>query len=244
MVWSITWKLQIGWLKIPFLGGYQQRKQTAGCWQLSGCSLMKPARKLLSGPTPPRLPSLWPGSKRCPHVTAHPQYVDWTRSKGLCFWRRATVRCQTYDFCQKIDLIALRWKEAHVAWVLSAAPGRLMISGLCPTLRAAACVSLLLALSSVTTLLFQSDQLGSSHITLALETKWCHMFWLSEPLVWQWYYTFIAKATQPWADSQNIDRLSMLPTIHRHLEFWALEIFSALFYVFSGSRLPSLLRKA
>lgn len=40
------------------------------------------------------------------------------------------------------------------------------------------------------------------------------------------------------------DRLSMLPTIHRHLEFLSFGNLLYLFCVFSGSPLPSLLRKA
>ena len=61
-------------------------------------------------------------------------------------------------------------------------------------------MSLLLALSSVTALLFQSDQLTPA-TTLALETKWCHMFGFLN----HWYdngiIPFIAKATQQWAKS-------------------------------------------
>lgn len=74
MVWSITWKTT-DWLTkdTPSFGGYQQRSHAQpGRWQLSGRSLMKPARRKLLFTTPPRLPSLWPGSSVVPHVTAHP----------------------------------------------------------------------------------------------------------------------------------------------------------------------------
>ena len=90
---------------------------------------------------------------------------------------------------------------------------------LAPTLRAVACVSLLLALSSVTALLFQSDQLtpATSLWPLKLSGVTCLAFWtIGMTMV---LYLLLQKLLNHGLIVKVFDRLSMLPTIHRHLEF-------------------------
>ena len=194
-------------LKIPFRGGYQQWKQT-GCWQSRlGHSLMKPAkRKLLVGPPPPRLPSLWPGSTVVPHVTAHPPICRQDTK-----WLRTVFLMQSYCLVPGLWLLpksrpdCLAVKAATLHGVLSSlSPGRLIVSDLCRHTQ-----SCWLCVTAVGTFFSYSVavpvwSVDCSHITLAFETKWCHVFGFLN----HWYdngiIPFIAKATQLWADSQDI----------------------------------------
>lgn len=88
-----------------------------------------------------------------------------------------------------------------------------------PTLRAVGCVSLLLALYLVTVLLFQSDQLtpATSLWPLKLSGVICLAYWtIGMTMV---LYLLLQKPLNHGLIVKVFDRLSMLPTIHRHLEF-------------------------
>lgn len=221
MVWSLTWRTA-DWLTKDTLPWGLPTAETDS-WLLTAvwvflwwsqleesCCLGRHHPDCHPCGLDPALSPMWPHTH---------QYVDRTRSKGLCFWRRATVRCQTYDSCQEIDLIALRWRRPRCMECCPACSWQIDDFGSLPPL------SELLLVCHCCWHFLRLQLCCSSLISWLQPPLWplklsgvtCLAFWtIGMTMV---LYLLLQKPLNHGLIVKVFDRLSMLPTIRRHLEF-------------------------